>query len=48
MYILQMFTCKWKILFMDATLVGDVPNGTTAGFVNTQCVSGWTFFFQVK
>ena len=33
---------------MDATLVGDVPNGTTAGFVNTQRASGWTIFFQVK
>jgi hypothetical protein len=29
---------------MDATLVGEVPNGTTAGFVNTQCASGWTIF----
>jgi hypothetical protein len=29
---------------MDATLLGDAPNGTTAGFVNTQCASGWTTF----
>ncbi|XP_062176582.1 YTH domain-containing protein ECT4 isoform X3 [Alnus glutinosa] len=28
----------------DATFVGDVPNGTTAGFVNTQCAPGSTTF----
>jgi hypothetical protein len=28
----------------DATFVGDVPNGTTAGFVNTQFAPGSTTF----
>jgi hypothetical protein len=39
-----LFICRGKILFMDATLVREVPNGTTIGFVNTQCASSWTIF----